>query len=136
MGLVRGRRCVCGRVKSVCFYDDSLRKRSNFDDVTLPRLLRERCRCVSIELATKMRLRAVATVVAGGFAMAALAAPSSNLQLSEYQKQDWQVEDGLPENSVRMIAQRRDQTLTEAGSSNTSCHDGQDLGPPTNKDPS
>jgi len=40
--------------------------------------------------------------------MEAHALPPSILKLSEYQKQDWQVEDGLPENNVRMIAQRPD----------------------------
>ncbi|HEX4322135.1 MAG TPA: two-component regulator propeller domain-containing protein, partial [Acidobacteriaceae bacterium] len=53
------------------------------------------------------------------------ALPVSNLQLSEYQKQDWQVEDGLPENNVRMIAQRPDGTLLLASSSGIASFDGQ-----------
>jgi hypothetical protein len=40
----------------------------------------------------------------------AASAPTT-LRLSEYQKQDWQVEDGLPENYVRMITQRPDGVL-------------------------
>ncbi len=56
---------------------------------------------------------------------AAGAMPASNLQLSEYQKQDWQVEDGLPENDVRMIAQRPDGTLLLASSSGIASFDGQ-----------
>jgi ligand-binding sensor domain-containing protein/signal transduction histidine kinase len=55
----------------------------------------------------------------------ACAMPASNLQLSEYQKQDWQVEDGLPENDVRMIAQRPDGTLLLASSSGIASFDGQ-----------
>src|SRR6187402_480897 len=57
----------------------------------------------------------------------------SILQLSEYQKQDWQVEDGLPENNVRMIAQRPDGMLLLATSSGLSTFDGlhfQDLSVP------
>jgi len=54
----------------------------------------------------------------------ALAMPSTNLKLSEYQKQEWQVEDGLPENNVRMIAQRPDGSLLLATSSGISTFDG------------
>lgn len=53
------------------------------------------------------------------------AAPPQNLRLSEYQKQDWQIEDGLPENSVRMIAQRPDGTLLLASSFGIATFDGQ-----------
>ena len=59
-------------------------------------------------------------IVAAGYA----ATPVS-FQLSEYQKQDWQVEDGLPENNVRMIAQRPDGTLLLATSSGIASFDGQ-----------
>lgn len=52
------------------------------------------------------------------------ALPSSLLRLSEYQKQDWQVEDGLPENNVRMVAQRSDGTLLLATSSGIATFDG------------
>ena len=38
-------------------------------------------------------------------AIAGAATTPTTLRLSEYQKQNWQVEDGLPENYVRMIAQ-------------------------------
>src|SRR5260370_17810602 len=37
--------------------------------------------------------------------IASAATTPTALRLSEYQKQDWQVEDGLPENYVRIIAQ-------------------------------
>lgn len=46
------------------------------------------------------------------------------LRLSEYQKQNWQVEDGLPENNVRMIAQRPDGRLLLATSSGLATFDG------------
>jgi ligand-binding sensor domain-containing protein/signal transduction histidine kinase len=49
----------------------------------------------------------------------------TTLHLSEYQKQDWQVEDGLPENYVRMIAQRPDGILLIATSSGLATFDGQ-----------
>jgi len=45
--------------------------------------------------------------------------------LAEYQKQEWQVEDGLPESNVRMIAQRADGTLLLATFSGVSTFDGQ-----------
>jgi ligand-binding sensor domain-containing protein len=56
---------------------------------------------------------------------AAYALPSSLLKLSEYQKQNWQVEDGLPENNVRMIAQQPDGMLLLATSSGLASFDGQ-----------
>jgi ligand-binding sensor domain-containing protein/signal transduction histidine kinase len=46
------------------------------------------------------------------------------LRLSEFQKESWQVEDGLPENNVRMIAQRADGRLLLATSSGLSTFDG------------
>jgi ligand-binding sensor domain-containing protein/signal transduction histidine kinase len=57
----------------------------------------------------------------------AYAAPPTHttLRLSEYQKQDWQVEDGLPENYVRMITQRPDGVLLLATSSGLATFDGQ-----------
>jgi hypothetical protein len=45
------------------------------------------------------------------------APPISALIRSEYQKQNWQVEDGLPENNIRMIAQRPDGALLLATAS-------------------
>jgi ligand-binding sensor domain-containing protein/signal transduction histidine kinase len=48
-----------------------------------------------------------------------------SLHLSEYQKQDWQVEDGLPENNVRMITQRPDGSLLLATGSGLASFDGQ-----------
>lgn len=56
---------------------------------------------------------------------AGAAIPPGRLQLSEYQKQDWEVEDGLPENNVRMIAQRADGTLLIATSLGIASFDGQ-----------
>jgi ligand-binding sensor domain-containing protein/signal transduction histidine kinase len=49
----------------------------------------------------------------------------TTLKLSEYQKQNWQVEDGLPDNYVRMIVQRPDGFLLLATSSGMSTFDGQ-----------
>ena len=46
------------------------------------------------------------------------------LQLADYQKQNWQVEDGLPENNVRMIGQRPDGRLLLATSSGLATFDG------------
>jgi ligand-binding sensor domain-containing protein len=48
----------------------------------------------------------------------------TNLSLSEYQKQGWQVEDGLPANNVRCIAQRADGSLVIASSAGISIFDG------------
>jgi len=49
---------------------------------------------------------------------------TETIRLSKYQKQNWQVEDGLPENNVRMIAQRPDGRLLLATSSGLSSFDG------------
>jgi len=49
---------------------------------------------------------------------------STHLRLSEYQKTEWQVEDGLPENYVRMIAQRPDGQLLLATSFGLATFDG------------
>jgi ligand-binding sensor domain-containing protein/signal transduction histidine kinase len=57
--------------------------------------------------------------------IASAATTPTVLRLSEYQKQDWQVEDGLPENYVRMIAQRPDGILLLATSSGLATFDGQ-----------
>jgi hypothetical protein len=53
-----------------------------------------------------------------------IAQPSS-LRLSEYQKQNWQVEDGLIDNNVRMIAQQPDGVLLLASASGLATFDGQ-----------
>jgi len=53
------------------------------------------------------------------------APPVSALSLSEYQKQDWQVEDGLPENTIRMIVQQPDGALLLATTSGLATFDGQ-----------
>lgn len=60
-----------------------------------------------------------------GSVIASAATTPTALRLSEYQKQDWQVEDGLPENYVRMIAQRPDGVLLLATSSGLATFDGQ-----------
>src|SRR5437764_2178188 len=52
-------------------------------------------------------LRALPALLA---ATAVLAAPSER-SLSEYQKRDWHVEDGLPQGNVRTIIQNPDGTL-------------------------
>ena len=52
------------------------------------------------------------------------APPFSALMLSEYQKQNWQVEDGLPENNIRMIAQQPDGALLLATGSGLVAFDG------------
>ena len=49
----------------------------------------------------------------------------AKLHLSEYQKQGWQVEDGLPESQVRQIAQAADGRLLLATFSGVSIFDGQ-----------
>src|SRR5487761_243101 len=53
-----------------------------------------------------------------------IAQPSS-LRLSEYQKQNWQVEDGLIDNNIRMIAQQPDGVLLLASASGLATFDGQ-----------
>ncbi|MFC5864127.1 two-component regulator propeller domain-containing protein [Acidicapsa dinghuensis] len=63
------------------------------------------------------------TVVCG-VARQAWGIPRANLSLSEYQKQEWQVEDGLPANNVRAIAQRADGSLVIATSAGISSFDG------------
>jgi ligand-binding sensor domain-containing protein len=65
-------------------------------------------------------------VVVGHAAILAAKSPDS-LRLAEYQKQDWQVEDGLPESNVRMIAQRADGMLLLATFSGVSTFDGQNF---------
>lgn len=57
--------------------------------------------------------------------VARAATTPTTLRLSEYQKQEWQVEDGLPENYVRMIAQRPDGVLLLATSFGLATFDGQ-----------
>jgi len=71
-----------------------------------------------------MRFAVTLALVAASFAGSVHAMPTANLQLSEYQKHDWQVEDGLPENNVRMVAQRPDGTLLLATSSGIASFDG------------
>lgn len=70
--------------------------------------------------------RLAVACVAGAMACAlqAWGIPRTNLSLSEYQKQEWQVEDGLPANNVRAIAQRADGSLAIATSAGISSFDG------------
>jgi len=76
-----------------------------------------------------MRRAPFVLTVMGNMPSLAHGAPVQTLRLSEYQKQDWQVEDGLPENNVRMIAQRPDGTLLLATSSGIVTFDGQRFQP-------
>ena len=71
-----------------------------------------------------VRLLVIAGLTACVADTARAAPPFSTLRLSEYQKQDWQVEDGLPENNVRMIAQRPDGGLLLATASGLVTFDG------------
>jgi ligand-binding sensor domain-containing protein/signal transduction histidine kinase len=66
----------------------------------------------------------VAMLVAVAGAGRAANAARTGFQLSEYQKQNWQVEEGLPENNVRMITQRPDGLLLLAMSSGLAIFDG------------
>ena len=65
-----------------------------------------------------------ALVVAAAGCVQRAHAEQIELRLSEFQKQNWQVEDGLPENNVRMIGQRADGRLLLATSSGLSTFDG------------
>lgn len=56
-------------------------------------------------------------------------APPTSLRLSEYQKQNWQIEDGLIDNNVRMITQQPDGVLLLASSSGLATFDGQRFQP-------
>ncbi|WP_263410257.1 sensor histidine kinase [Terriglobus tenax] len=53
--------------------------------------------------------------------------PVASIRLADYQKQEWQVEDGLPESNVRMVAQRSDGVLLLATFSGVSTFDGQNF---------
>jgi ligand-binding sensor domain-containing protein/signal transduction histidine kinase len=66
-------------------------------------------------------------MVAVGHATILCAKATKSLRLAEYQKQEWQVEDGLPESNVRMIAQRADGLLLLATFSGVSTFDGQNF---------
>ncbi len=66
-----------------------------------------------------------ALAVVAGPALNLRAEPPSVLALSEYQKQNWEIEDGLPENNVRMLAQKPDGTLLLATASGIASFDGQ-----------
>jgi ligand-binding sensor domain-containing protein/signal transduction histidine kinase len=66
----------------------------------------------------------VTAVMALAAATQARAVSKINLSLSEYQKQGWQVEDGLPANNVRCIAQRADGSLVITSSAGISIFDG------------
>jgi hypothetical protein len=86
--------------------------------------------------ACRSSLRASALVRIAAFAVPTLVAlasspmilrsePPSVLRLSEYQKCEWQIEDGLPENNVRMISQRPDGALLLATAAGIASFDGQ-----------
>lgn len=63
-------------------------------------------------------------VVATHFATPPVDAEQAELRLPEYQKTNWQVEDGLPENNVRMIGQQPDGHLLLATSAGLATFDG------------
>ncbi|WP_052313313.1 sensor histidine kinase [Terriglobus roseus] len=60
---------------------------------------------------------------------AAVPTPGVRLRLSEYQKQNWQVEEGLSENNVRQITQSTDRKLLLATFSGVLTFDGQRFEP-------
>ncbi|WP_263379687.1 sensor histidine kinase [Granulicella paludicola] len=72
----------------------------------------------------RRRLALVLVIALFSCVAASAATRTTVLHLSEYQKQDWQVEDGLPENYVRTIAQRPDGDLLLATSSGLATFDG------------
>ena len=80
-------------------------------------------RCRSRTINNWLRWLAIFWTALIGTASASAAA-SAHLLLSEYQKQDWQVEDGLPENNVRMITQRSDGVLLLASTAGLATFDG------------
>lgn len=82
--------------------------------------LRRFCRICTLPVAWSWLLWGVVTGVTGCSARA----ERVKLQLPDYQKQNWQVEDGLPENNVRMIGQRPDGRLLLATSSGLATFDG------------
>lgn len=53
----------------------------------------------------------------------------SSLHLSEYQKQNWQIEDGATDNNIRMITQQADGAILLATSSGLATFDGQRFQP-------
>lgn len=67
----------------------------------------------------------MATFALGLTTLCMAQSPSTPLRLAEYQKQEWHVEDGLPESNVRMIVQRQDGNLLLATFSGVSTFDGQ-----------
>jgi ligand-binding sensor domain-containing protein/signal transduction histidine kinase len=107
---------ICVRLKFVT----PLSKRSHPAGLFLPRPWQTHAGCRPCARVVSLFLLGLTS-----FAANAHAAPPQNLRLSEYQKQDWQVEDGLPENNVRMVAQRPDGTLLLASSSGIATFDGQ-----------
>lgn len=82
--------------------------------------LRRYCRICTLPVACSWLLWGAVTIVNHG----AASAERVKLQLPDYQKQNWQVEDGLPENNVRMIGQRPDGRLLLATSSGLATFDG------------
>ena len=63
-------------------------------------------------------------VVATHFVVLPVNAEHAELRLPEYQKTNWQVEDGLPENNVRMIGEQPDGHLLLATSAGLATFDG------------
>jgi len=79
---------------------------------------------VSKSLSMRHCLRKLVGCALLAAALQAHARTESPLRISEYQKQDWQVEDGLPQSNVRMIIQTADGNLLVATSGGLVSFDG------------
>lgn len=76
---------------------------------------------------TRTKKAAMAALCACLAGVCAAQRSNPSLRLAEFQKQEWQVEDGLPESNVRMIAQRQDGALLLATFSGVSTFNGQNF---------
>jgi ligand-binding sensor domain-containing protein/signal transduction histidine kinase len=81
-----------------------------------------RCRLKPVFLSSRNILVLSWLVILSG--ICSICIGQTSLPLSEYQKQVWQVEDGLPENNVRMIAQLPDKSLLLATAAGLTTFDG------------
>ncbi|MGB9291248.1 MAG: two-component regulator propeller domain-containing protein [Terracidiphilus sp.] len=66
----------------------------------------------------------LALAASGAASLTAARLNAESLKISEYQKQDWQVEDGLPQSNIRMITQTPDGMLLIATSAGMVSFDG------------
>ena len=80
-----------------------------------PRLCRQR-------IAANARCAAMAALAAAS--LMAMRLDAASMKISEYQKQDWQVEDGLPQSNIRMITEMPDGMLLIATSAGMVSFDG------------